>query len=105
MERKRVFSIWYFVAAFFPITSLQDRLAPQYANNLPYSDFKALLRAGKTRRPAPPSTWCSAICRVPCSRGAQNRACRVLFFAPAIRCTEAGGERTAEIADNCYPYT
>ena len=47
MEKKQVFSIWYFVAAFLLIALLQDHLAPRHANNLPYSDFKALLRAGK----------------------------------------------------------
>jgi cell division protease FtsH len=47
MEKKQKFSIWYFLAAFLLIAALQDYLAPQHVNNLPYSDFKALLRAAK----------------------------------------------------------
>ena len=47
MEKKQQFSIWYFFAAFLVIAAVQDYLAPQHMNNLPYSDFKALLRAGK----------------------------------------------------------
>ena len=47
MEKKQQFSILYFIAAFLLMVALQDYFGPQHANNLPYSDFKALLRAGK----------------------------------------------------------
>ncbi len=47
MEKKQQFSIWYFLAAFLLIVALQDYLAPPHVDNLPYSDFKASLRAGK----------------------------------------------------------
>lgn len=47
MEKKQQFSIWYFFAAFLLIAALQDYLGPQHVNNLPYSDFKSLLRAGR----------------------------------------------------------
>ena len=47
MERKQQFSILYFLAAFLLIAALQDYIGPQHANDLPYSDFKALLRTGK----------------------------------------------------------
>jgi len=46
---KRQFSIWYFVIAFLAIVVLQDFLGPRHVNNLPYSDFKALLKAGTVR--------------------------------------------------------
>jgi cell division protease FtsH len=48
MEPKQQFSIWYFLIAFLLIIALQEFvLAPSHVNNLPYSDFKALLKAGK----------------------------------------------------------
>ncbi len=48
MEPKQQFSIWYFLVAFLLIVALQEYfLAPVHVNNLPYSDFKALLKAGK----------------------------------------------------------
>jgi cell division protease FtsH len=48
MEPKHQFSIWYFLVAFLLIVALQEYfLAPVHVNNLPYSDFKALLKAGK----------------------------------------------------------
>jgi len=47
MEKKQQFSLWYFVAALFAVVALQDYLSPLHVNNLPYSDFKVLLRAGK----------------------------------------------------------
>ena len=48
MEPKQQFSIWYFLVAFLLIVALQEYfLAPTHVNNLPYSDFKALLKAGK----------------------------------------------------------
>jgi cell division protease FtsH len=48
MEPKQQFSIWYFIVAFLLIVALQEYVfAPAQVNNLPYSDFKALLKAGK----------------------------------------------------------
>jgi len=48
MEPKHQFSIWYFLVAFLLIVALQEYfLAPVHVNNLPYSDFKALLKSGK----------------------------------------------------------
>jgi cell division protease FtsH len=48
MEPKQQFSIWYFLIAFLVIVALQEFvMSPTHINNLPYSDFKALLKAGK----------------------------------------------------------
>jgi cell division protease FtsH len=48
MEPKHQFSIWYFLVAFLLIVALQEFVfAPLHVTNLPYSDFKALLKAGK----------------------------------------------------------
>jgi cell division protease FtsH len=48
MEPKQQFSIWYFLVAFLLIVALQEFFfSPVHVNNLPYSDFKALLKAGK----------------------------------------------------------
>ncbi|HEX9673006.1 MAG TPA: ATP-dependent zinc metalloprotease FtsH [Burkholderiales bacterium] len=48
MEPKQQFSIWYFLIAFLVIVALQEYvMAPTHINNLPYSDFKTLLKAGK----------------------------------------------------------
>jgi cell division protease FtsH len=47
MEKKHQLSIWYVLAAFLVIASLQDYMAPGRVNNLPYSDFKTLLQGGK----------------------------------------------------------
>ena len=47
MEKKHQFSIWYVVIAFLAVATLQDFLAQGRVNNLPYSDFKTLLQAGK----------------------------------------------------------
>jgi cell division protease FtsH len=48
MEPKQQFSIWYFLIAFLVIVALQEYvMGPTHVNNLPYSDFKALLKAGK----------------------------------------------------------
>src|SRR3970040_2173778 len=48
MEPKQPFSIWYFLIAFLVIVALQEFvMSPTHVNNLPYSDFKALLKAGK----------------------------------------------------------
>jgi len=48
MEPKQQFSIWYFLVAFLLIVALQEFvMSPTHVNNLPYSDFKALLKSGK----------------------------------------------------------
>ncbi|MBI3041729.1 MAG: ATP-dependent metallopeptidase FtsH/Yme1/Tma family protein [Betaproteobacteria bacterium] len=48
MEPKQQFSIWYFLIAFLVIVALQEFvMSPTHVNSLPYSDFKALLKAGK----------------------------------------------------------
>ncbi|MEA3155228.1 MAG: cell division protease FtsH [Betaproteobacteria bacterium] len=47
MEKKHQLSIWYVLAAFLVIATLQDYMAPGRVNNLPYSDFKTLLQGGK----------------------------------------------------------
>jgi cell division protease FtsH len=48
MEPKQQFSIWYFLVAFLLIVALQEYvMSPTHVNNLPYSDFKALLKSGK----------------------------------------------------------
>jgi cell division protease FtsH len=47
MERKQVFSIWYFLIAFAAMVLLQDFLARGHVEAIPYSEFKHLLRAGK----------------------------------------------------------
>ena len=48
MEPKQQFSIWYFLIAFLVIVAIQEFvMSPTHVNNLPYSDFKALLKAGK----------------------------------------------------------
>ncbi|MDB5862629.1 MAG: cell division protein FtsH [Betaproteobacteria bacterium] len=47
MDKKHQFSLWYFVIAFLALVTLQDYLAPGRVNNLPYSDFRTLLQAGK----------------------------------------------------------
>jgi len=45
--QQRQFSIWYFMIALLAIVALQDYLGPRHAGIIPYSDFKALLKAGK----------------------------------------------------------
>ncbi len=47
MEKKQQFSIWYFVAALLVILAIQTFLLVPHAENLSYSDFKVLLKAGK----------------------------------------------------------
>jgi len=48
MEPKQQFSVWYFLIAFLVIVAIQEFvMSPTHVNNLPYSDFKALLKAGK----------------------------------------------------------
>ena len=46
MEKKQ-FSLWYFLATFLLLLALQSVFFGQHAENLTYSEFKALLAAGK----------------------------------------------------------
>jgi cell division protease FtsH len=45
--RRRQFSIWYFVATFLVLVAIQSFLSAPHIENVSYSDFKALVRAGK----------------------------------------------------------
>src|SRR5437867_8210014 len=45
--RQRQFAVWYFVAAFAILLAVQSFLFAPHTENLSYSDFKALVRAGK----------------------------------------------------------
>ena len=45
--RQKQFSVWYFVAAFVILVVVQRFLFAPHTENLSYSDFKALIRAGK----------------------------------------------------------
>jgi cell division protease FtsH len=45
--RQKQFSVWYFVATVFLLLAIQTFLFAPHTENLPYSDFKALVRAGK----------------------------------------------------------
>jgi cell division protease FtsH len=47
MEKKQVFSIWYFVLAVIAILLLQEFFARGHVEAIAYSEFKQLLRAGK----------------------------------------------------------
>jgi cell division protease FtsH len=47
MEKKHQLSIVYVLFALLAIATLQDYMAPGRVNNLPYSDFRTLLQAGK----------------------------------------------------------
>jgi hypothetical protein len=46
-KRQQQFSIWYFVAMFVALLLIQDLFSPSHVENLPYSDFEALVKAGK----------------------------------------------------------
>jgi cell division protease FtsH len=48
MENKHQFSIWYFVVAFLALVAIQEFLFSP-VHNLAYSDFKALVKAGKVK--------------------------------------------------------
>jgi cell division protease FtsH len=48
MERKHQFSLWYFLLALLAIVAIQEYMVSP-AHNLAYSDFKALLRAGRVK--------------------------------------------------------
>ncbi|MEJ2116144.1 MAG: ATP-dependent metallopeptidase FtsH/Yme1/Tma family protein, partial [Gammaproteobacteria bacterium] len=47
MENKHQFSLWYFVFVFILISYLQSFFNAPRVENLPYSDFKTLLKAKK----------------------------------------------------------
>ncbi len=47
MEKTKQFSLWYFLVVFLLILAMQNFLFSPHAANLAYSEFKALLRAGK----------------------------------------------------------
>jgi len=47
MEKKQLISIWYFLAAFLLILAIQNYFMAAHTENLAYSEFKALLKAGK----------------------------------------------------------
>ncbi len=47
MEKKQVFSIWYFFGAFLFLLLIQSLFFPGHVETLAYSDFKQLLKAGK----------------------------------------------------------
>jgi cell division protease FtsH len=48
MEKKQQqFSLWYFLAVFLAILAIQNFLFAPHTENLAYSDFKTLLKAGK----------------------------------------------------------
>jgi cell division protease FtsH len=47
MEKHQQFSLWYFLIAFLAIMAIQNFLFAPHAENLAYSEFKALLKAGK----------------------------------------------------------
>jgi cell division protease FtsH len=51
MEKKHQFSVWYFVVALLVIVALQEYVFSP-VHDLAYSDFKALLRAGKVKEVA-----------------------------------------------------
>ncbi|HTQ75951.1 MAG TPA: ATP-dependent zinc metalloprotease FtsH [Burkholderiales bacterium] len=51
MEKKHQFSLWYFVIALLAIVAIQDYFSMP-ARELAYSDFKALVRAGKVKEVA-----------------------------------------------------
>jgi cell division protease FtsH len=45
--RQKQFSLWYFLASILMLLAIQNLLFAPHTENLSYSDFKALLRAGK----------------------------------------------------------
>ncbi len=47
MEKQQQFSLWYFLVAFLAIMAIQNFLFGPHPENLAYSDFKTLLKAGK----------------------------------------------------------
>lgn len=49
MDNKQHFSIWYFVAVTLAMLALQSYLSMPHAQPLAYSDFQALLQAGKVK--------------------------------------------------------
>ena len=49
MEQKQQAAFWYFVASFLVILAIQNFFIQGHVENLPYSDFKVLLKAGKLK--------------------------------------------------------
>lgn len=47
MEKKQQFSLWYFVITLLILLTLQSFLFAPHTENISYSDFKMLLKAGK----------------------------------------------------------
>jgi cell division protease FtsH len=45
--RQKQFSLWYFLATFVILVAIQNFLVGAHAENLSYSEFKTLVRAGK----------------------------------------------------------
>jgi cell division protease FtsH len=46
-KKKQQFSLWYFVVAFLVLMAIESFLFSPHVENLSYSDFKTLLKAGK----------------------------------------------------------
>ncbi|MBI3077702.1 MAG: ATP-dependent zinc metalloprotease FtsH [Deltaproteobacteria bacterium] len=46
-KRQQQFSLWYFIATFLLLLAIQNYFFAPHAENLTYSEFKALLKAGK----------------------------------------------------------
>ena len=46
-QNQRKFSIWYFIGAFIVLLALENFILGAITETLTYSEFKALLRAGK----------------------------------------------------------
>src|SRR3990167_5330388 len=51
-KQQQQFSLWYFLIAFLAIMAMQSFLFAPHAENLAYSEFKALLKAGKVENVA-----------------------------------------------------
>lgn len=49
MEQKRQFIFWCFIAAFWTAILIQNYFIQDHVENLPYSEFKTLLKAGKVK--------------------------------------------------------
>jgi len=46
-KQQQQFSLWYFLIVFLLILAMQSFLFAPHAENIDYSEFKALLKAGK----------------------------------------------------------
>lgn len=49
MEQQKQYSFWHFVAAFMVIVTVQNYFFQSHIENLPYSEFKTLLKNGKVK--------------------------------------------------------